>query len=1315
MVRSKTGDRSIFGCAELITNPGRATLCPFVKVVSTTECYGDYLIIKMTEDRSEGIHATISIRLVKAEGLVGSQSAEGSKYSAKLEYKKVTLGESAKLEQKEVNSVEWNQVLKYACNLRSNTDINSLCSAPFIVTLYEHKQKEKKQKEGKTEEIGQASFDCLPLIRVQKIRGAYQVMPFFESEYIEKSKCPTSLLEEALQTEMKQTPSSQSKEKKGLNMVVPKTDRKINSRNVLGDAERMDGESERLGGEHGSSATDSTSLATRTAQQYVGAQSYIVIEIRLDHPLVPKRTIEEIDQKVNAYVSSRQELPTRRSTAEKAVKEYHKQIAEVSQYLLLEFKSLFASIIQNDQLPVDSESAEQLKQELFYSLNSSGKYFAFKERLKFAVIKIVREKFFRTSPFTNQEELQVIQARYHVGGRPSCHTRGFSIIVQNSIRTWHSTARFLRDLFVYLVDEMHIGLRKVFKPRELAAPVQLPILNCETLLRFAREAEDNEDYDAAKKYYQERVAREQCNSEYWVDFGTFYLGQGNMEEAEECFRKGLASDQGHIESLILCGLTAAMGERFEEAADFLEAAVTHNERNPIAWTVLGLFHQTVSNDIGSEMALNEASKLRDDEGGSDVQISVQQKTSEATAGESSVTKQDSLFEEAKPSPGLITMDETEAGSIDQGESSGWSAERKPKTDGLLSRAQSQHVRRTATMSRATKGQKSGAKSTPRENGQSLVKDKPYQPSVFVKTAKFLLDHHAYTFASAALSHELISLKKQMEANESHARKQSSSVPVQTNLAEFSEDNGLPVIDLAANGSHPKSFIQGLSEYHMLCARLFAGRESQKYDLAEQNLKLVTKLDPEAVDAWSQLGHLRFMSGAISEARHLFERCVALTTWPPNNPHLLILRLGSIYLQEREFQKAKDLFLTASKTSPTALTWLGVGAACYRLNELDNAEEALTEANFLDNRNPKVWGYLTLISLKTNRRVEAEQAYKYAIKMRLQEQSLLDEIHALQAECGFGNPLVSFETDRQWSLGLLNIIWGLPTGVLWLIYLFPKTCKSKHSNEIKWPRCRLQPSTRLFMISMTICDILGLCIDNLRFVYLCFTGKDLRLMGNSDSCGAQLLVALALNHLSAWHLTYACMERFIITAFPSLGQNRKHPLIVPSIALVTIYMACIAGNAPFLIPYPAPCFGQNSYPYYLFRTIFRFITPSVLTLISVMGLAVILIKMKVNPKASPLSVQSRNIILSAQMMMVAGILFCVSSLLLIVQDYALPSYNRSVVAFTNCLEGDYLFNFIIILMWTMVAVRPSVFLGSFHLLREDVRMMLALMMERVRRC
>jgi len=47
------------------------------------------------------------------------------------------------------------------------------------------------------------------------------------------------------------------------------------------------------------------------------------------------------------------------------------------------------------------------RQQLLYHLNTSGKYIAFKEQLKYSVVKIVREKYLKTTNFQDNDELQV--------------------------------------------------------------------------------------------------------------------------------------------------------------------------------------------------------------------------------------------------------------------------------------------------------------------------------------------------------------------------------------------------------------------------------------------------------------------------------------------------------------------------------------------------------------------------------------------------------------------------------------------------------------------------------------------------------------------------------------------------------------------------------------------------------------------------------------------------------------------------------------------------------------------------------------------
>ena len=57
-----------------------------------------------------------------------------------------------------------------------------------------------------------------------------------------------------------------------------------------------------------------------------------------------------------------------------------------------------------------------------------------------------------------------------------------------------------------------------------------------------------------------------------------------------------------------------------------------------------------------------------------------------------------------------------------------------------------------------------------------------------------------------------------------------------------------------------------------------------------------------------------------------------------------------------------------------------GLLLSQLGDLCDAEDALTEANVLNNLEPEVWAYLCLLCLDTERDVEAEQAYKYTLKV-----------------------------------------------------------------------------------------------------------------------------------------------------------------------------------------------------------------------------------------------------------------------------------------------------------------------------------------------
>ncbi len=74
------------------------------------------------------------------------------------------------------------------------------------------------------------------------------------------------------------------------------------------------------------------------------------------------------------------------------------------------------------------------------------------------------------------------------------------------------------------------------------------------------------------------------------------------------------------------------------------------------------------------------------------------------------------------------------------------------------------------------------------------------------------------------------------------------------------------------------------------------------------------------------------------------------------------RLGLIYIRRKAWKDARVVFLKNSKEFVSTTTWMFLGVALMRLGDLILAEDALAQANILDNLNPKVWGYMTILCL-----------------------------------------------------------------------------------------------------------------------------------------------------------------------------------------------------------------------------------------------------------------------------------------------------------------------------------------------------------------
>lgn len=82
-----------------------------------------------------------------------------------------------------------------------------------------------------------------------------------------------------------------------------------------------------------------------------------------------------------------------------------------------------------------------------------------------------------------------------------------------------------------------------------------------------------------------------------------------------------------------------------------------------------------------------------------------------------------------------------------------------------------------------------------------------------------------------------------------------------------------------------------------------------------------------------------------------------------------------------------MFLKCCKTTdflPSTTAWLYLGISCFRLGEMQQAEDALNQANILDHLNYRVWGMMAVLALTEFRNAQALLCFKEAVRLGLAE-------------------------------------------------------------------------------------------------------------------------------------------------------------------------------------------------------------------------------------------------------------------------------------------------------------------------------------------
>jgi len=91
-----------------------------------------------------------------------------------------------------------------------------------------------------------------------------------------------------------------------------------------------------------------------------------------------------------------------------------------------------------------------------------------------------------------------------------------------------------------------------------------------------------------------------------------------------------------------------------------------------------------------------------------------------------------------------------------------------------------------------------------------------------------------------------------------------------------------------------------------------------------------------------------------------------------------------------------VFSKICKERTSTTCWIYLGMALIQLEELEAAEDAITQANILDNNNPTVWGLSCLLCLKygSQRVTQARFCLKNALSLGIKDVDLISQIGEL---------------------------------------------------------------------------------------------------------------------------------------------------------------------------------------------------------------------------------------------------------------------------------------------------------------------------------
>ncbi|XP_023025464.2 cilia- and flagella-associated protein 70 [Leptinotarsa decemlineata] len=291
---------------------------------------------------------------------------------------------------------------------------------------------------------------------------------------------------------------------------------------------------------------------------------FILVEIELSKCIEPSRNLEDLRDSTHELIRTKPQFPTKLVLCKCLIESYYKELLDE---MMKDIEKKFQRFLTEHP---DRKFSSNKTSDFIDFLQTIGTYQTYSSSMM-KVATLLSTSEFKPGGFENT-------------------SRGYQTIP---------------DLFVYLISEMNDSLNKL-TCHEKENKCEENML--ERIIFYAKEAVEMRNTDLADRYFLERICRNKQNSDYWFEYGVFFLELKKTDRAFECMKKALTTNSNHGNSLIALGVLLDNKGQKEEAEMYFLNLMILLPKWVEGWGVLYIFYTKHDCYEGMDVALEMANK-----------------------------------------------------------------------------------------------------------------------------------------------------------------------------------------------------------------------------------------------------------------------------------------------------------------------------------------------------------------------------------------------------------------------------------------------------------------------------------------------------------------------------------------------------------------------------------------------------------------------------------------------------------------------------------------------------------------------------------